>query len=162
MKVGELQEVVDRIRAVCALGGSKLNERGLAEFAELLQGRADQDVEDFIADLEMALKGSRRTTLRKADEAVVERHVQALEAAGIDREAFEQALSALQADRDVQDAEADMIFKRYHSGAHWRDDYGERPRWHRRADALKALAKSFQERLTRAQKLETVGRSTPW
>lgn len=72
------------------------------------------------------------------------------------------ALGELKAGKSVGAAEADLIFRQCHGRAEWREVYGDKPRWSKRTDALRAIETSFVERLTQAQKDEQVAKATPW
>jgi len=133
------------------------NLKGLDDFIGLLEARDDQTLDQFIAELEAAAKPT-----KPINNIVVRKHVNALNEAGLDREAFRPAFEALSQDKSVGTAEADMIFKHYHGREDWQKIYGDKPRWRKKSDAVAAIQTSFIERLTQEQKYKQVAKATPW
>ena len=112
MKVSELRQTVETLRELLEASNARVaNLRGLEDFIGLLEARDDQTLDQFIAELEAAAKPT-----KPINNIVVRKHVNALNEAGLDREAFRPAFEALSQDKSVGAAEADMIFKHYHGG----------------------------------------------
>ena len=158
MKISELRQTMETLRELLEVSDTRATTiKGLNDFIDILAARDDQTIDQFIAELEAA--AGREQPL---NDVVVRKHLQALNSAQLDRDAFERAFDALSNDKAVNSVEADMIFKQYHGRKAWRKIYGDKPRWRKRSDALKAIRTSFIERLTQEQKSREVAKATPW
>lgn len=157
MTVDELRLTVATLKELLADAGAKATTvRGLDEFEDLLASRQGQSLDELIADLDsVALTGL-------PNQLVVQEHLRALNAAGAHREDFQHAFRAMRDDARVGPREADLIFKQYHGRSNWQSIYGDKPRWRKLTEALKAIETSFIERMTQGQKELQVTKATPW
>jgi len=158
MKVSELRKTVESLKELLEASDARATTiKGIDEFIGILAARDDKRVEELISELEALAVPS-----DQPNDIAVRRHIKALNSANLERQAFEIAFAALQADDRVGAVEADHIFKQYHGRDEWQKIYGDKPRWRKKIDALKAIQTSFIERLTQEQKHEQVSKATPW
>ena len=158
MKVSELRHNIEILTELLEASDARAaNLKGLEDFITILADRDDCSVSELIAELEALSQPGGQT-----NDIAVRKHLKALNAADLNRDSFDAAFQKLTDDKAVGIPEADLIFKQYHGRADWQKIYGDKPRWRKRADALKAIQTSFIERLTQDQKHQQVSKATPW
>jgi exo-beta-1,3-glucanase (GH17 family) len=121
--VAQLASVLDMLRYFCQAAGAKAAETDLKALADALEARAAQPLEAFCAHAQVWLneaaakpKGRSKPTATKSatsNEETIASHLSALRDAGIDRAAFEAALTTLKADKSLKSPAVAEIARRY-------------------------------------------------
>jgi exo-beta-1,3-glucanase (GH17 family) len=121
--VAQLTSVLDMLRFFCQAASAKTAEKDLQMLAGALEARAAQPLEAFCAHAQVWLneaaakpKGRSKSTATKSatsNEETIASHLSALRNAGIDRVAFEAALTTLKADKSLKSAVVAEIARRY-------------------------------------------------
>jgi hypothetical protein len=121
--VAQLTSVLNMLQSFCRVAGAKAAETDLMALADALEAHAVQPLELFIAHVQAWLseaaakpKGRSKATASKSatpNEEVIALYLAALRNAGIDRVAFEAALSTLKADKSLKSAAVAEIARRY-------------------------------------------------
>jgi hypothetical protein len=102
MNVGELNAILERLQEVFSSAGSRQSARDLKDVVEVLKGSEGKTVETFVTETkDLSEPRHRREPQRSSNEAVVDRYVRELLAAGSDRDAFEAVLRELKDDEDI-------------------------------------------------------------
>ena len=124
LTVGELCAILKRIHQLCVSAGAKSPAKDLKTFSEILIPHADKSVNAFCRDVTSRLnKAAEKPNTRKKasvasksivpNEDAVRRHVGQLRDAGVDRRAFETAISKLKADKSVKSLDVAEIARQY-------------------------------------------------
>jgi hypothetical protein len=146
MTVSKLRRVLADLGSILTAAGSTKPTEDVARLAELMVGREQQPVEEFLEEL-------RRDIAPLSSGEIVAVHIARLRDAGTDEVSFRHALQMLASDRAVKKAQADRVAHGY---------IGGREKWPTRTAAVKAIEKEFELRLYDTSKMKEVARSRPW
>jgi hypothetical protein len=156
MNVAELRRALEEAESILSSAGAKTPGKDLKAFLAILNGRDDQDVDAFFAELRQRLGASSATPkkpTRVAEEDTVQRYFQRLNDVGTDKAAFGVIFADLMKDKSVLKEEADAIAHRFTGG---------RSQWPTKSDALTAISEWFEDKSYQAVKMHQVDKGTPW
>jgi hypothetical protein len=154
MNVKELREVLAEAEGILTAAGAKGPSKEFRAFLDLLGGRDDQPVAEFLAELRGRLNGSQPASATEAngtDERVVAYYVERLKVADTARHQFDMVYADLSGDRRVGKAEADAIAHRYTGG---------RDKWPKKSEALEAIKNWFRQGSYQSVKMKQVDKAT--
>ena len=137
----KLREALEEAAGIVAAAGAKVQSRALQRFVEVFKGQDDQPVSQLMADLRRRLHM----------EPAVDRYIERLVGAGVDKKAFDSVLSELSKDRDIRKDQANAIARKYTEGS---------ATWPTKARALKEIKASFAERALDAVKMRQVDKAS--
>jgi hypothetical protein len=119
----QLKDVLASLQSFCLAVGAKTAEKDLQALADALSGHAAQPITAFATHAQAWLneaaakpKGRSKSTATKgatSNEETIASYLAALRNAGIDRAAFEAALTTLKADKSLKSAAVAEIARRY-------------------------------------------------
>jgi hypothetical protein len=136
----KLREALEEAAGIMAAAGAKAQSRALQRFVEVFKGQDDQPVSQM-ADLQ------RRLHMGPA----VDRYIERLVGAGVDKKAFDSVLAGISKDRDIRKDEANAIACKYTEGS---------ATWPTKARAVKEIKASFAERALDAVKMRQVDKAS--
>lgn len=150
MKVKVLRRTICDVADSLSASGIEARRQTLQSVIKLCEGYDEESVESFLARLrhqpnQPALAVSSRT--KTINQVVVARYVRMLQAAGMQRNAFDEVFGALSKDTAVRKSEADTIAHVYTGG---------RPKWPTKGAALKAIETWFNSRAFDEAKMSRV------
>jgi hypothetical protein len=154
MNVKELRAVLEDAEGILTAAGARGPSKDFRTFLELLQGRDDQPVAEFLAELRERLSGRQvaaHPQPKEPDEDVVAYYVRHLHEAGTAKHVFDGVFSDLSSDRRVGKDEADAIAHAYTGG---------RDRWPKKSEALRAIEDWFTDGTYQAAKMKQVDKAT--
>jgi hypothetical protein len=137
----KLREALEEAAGIVAAAGAKAQFRALQRFVEVFEGQDDEPVSQLMADLRRRLHM----------EPAVDRYIERLVGAGVDKKAFDSVLSELSKDRDIRKDQANAIAREYTEGS---------ATWPTKAGALKEIKASFAERALDAVKMRQVDKAS--
>jgi hypothetical protein len=105
MRVNEIKDAIENIRAILAAGGAASAERDLAKLIELLSAEGNRDLDEYIAEV--------KATLLQSTSLDIAAWVQRLKTAGVDEKAFKAALAEIANSDTIKRPEALEIAKGY-------------------------------------------------
>jgi hypothetical protein len=118
----QLKDVLASLQSFCLAAGAKTAEKDLQALADALSGHAAQPITAFATHAQAWLneaaakpKGRSKSATKSAtsNEETIASYLAALRNAGIDRAAFEAALTTLKADKSLKSAAVAEIARRY-------------------------------------------------
>ena len=147
--VHEILVALSRLQDLYADSGTKAAERSIAKIIELLTPHDGKSMETLTAELRAAVSSvaAKEAAALPVDEAIVERYVQALIAAGTDPHVFERTFEALSKDASVKAKEADAIARQF---THLQSAFKTKKA------ALTGIKQTFVERVRFENKLRAV------
>lgn len=116
MNVGELKEVLERIRELYASAGANHAAGDFERLVATLDGHEDQTIDEFVEQMRalLGLVAPRKNKKHfEPSSPVVEEHARRLLAAGVSQSAFNVAMTKLKDDTRVNQAELSAIANRY-------------------------------------------------
>ena len=117
INVGELKEILERIQDLYALAGANGPAADFKRLITTLAGHEEFSVEQFVEETRtlLGLNADRAKPKKPkgSNEKVVEEHIGRLLNAGVNRSAFDAAMSKLREDARVQRADLSAIANRY-------------------------------------------------
>jgi hypothetical protein len=152
MNVKQLRAALQEAASIFEASGAKSQKDKVEAFLEIFRGHDEEAVPEFLAGLRQRLTQPdppAGRSPRQPDELIVERYVQRLQDAGIDKIAFDAVFAALSKDKAIAKEEAEAIARRYADS---------RARLDKRS-ALKEIKTRFSERAYQAVKLMQVDKA---
>jgi hypothetical protein len=154
MNVRELGDILEQLRKIHAAGGAKAQEADFLRIIKLLEGHGDEQVADFVrATKELLASKDGKGGSATAEQLSVEGYVEALRAAGTDRNAFEFILGRLSGDRAMRKAEVTEIAKQY---------CGYSMSYKTRQKALDEISAKFNGDARFTARMAILDKITPW
>jgi hypothetical protein len=141
MIVKRLREALEEAAGIMAAAGAKTQYKALQTFVDIFKGQDDQQVPEFLAGLQRQL----------CQEPSVDRYIEQLLAAGIDKKAFDSVFAELSKDKSIRKDQANAIARRY------TDSHAS---WPTKARAMKEIKASFAERALDAVKMRQVDKAS--
>jgi hypothetical protein len=137
----KLREALEEAAGIMAAAGAKAQFRALQRFVEVFKGQDDWPVSQLMADLQRRLHM----------EPAVDRYIERLVGAGVDKKAFDSVLAEISKDRDIRKDQANAITRKYTEGS---------ATWSTKARAVKEIKASFAERALDAVKMRQVDKAS--
>ena len=137
----KLREALEEAAGIVAAAGAKAQSRALQRFVEVFKGQDDQPVSQLMADLRRRLH----------TEPTVDRYIERLVGAGVDKKTFDSVFAEISKDRDIRKDQANAIAREYTEGS---------ATWPTKARALKEIKASFSERALDAVKMRQVDKAS--
>jgi hypothetical protein len=141
MIVKRLREALEEAASLMAAAGAKTQYKALQTFLDIFKGQDNQPVSEFLAGLERRL----------SQDPTVDRYIERLLEAGIDKKAFDGVFDELSKDKSVRKDEANAIARRYTEG---------NASWPTKARAMKEIKESFKERALDSVKMRQVDKAS--
>ncbi len=144
MKVGEIEAAVGQAAALFKAANARAQANDLDRLAGALQHLSSQDFDQFLELLGQRL------------EQPVQWHILALEAAGVDRNKFDHAFAALEADKAIKAGDLALIGEAYTRFAEFGRIYKSK------ASRLKNIRDTFEEKRNFESRGQVIDSLTPW
>lgn len=144
MKVAEIRGILEEVAQVYAAAGAKAPASDMETLADALKNADESDFDRFIANLE-------ENFTNPAD-----RHMAALNAAGLNDARFEIAFAKLNADKTLKLADLDKIGSTFTKSPHFAKLYKTR------AAKLKQIRHVFQEMKDFESRGKVIDQLMPW
>ncbi len=141
MIVKRLREALEEAAGIMAAAGAKTQHKAFQTFLDIFKGHDNQPVPEFLAGLQRELR----------QEPAVDRYIERLLEAGIDKKAFDSVFAELSKDKSIRKDEANAIARRYTEGL---------ASWPTKARAMKEIKTSFAERALDAVKMRQVDKAS--
>lgn len=159
MKVESLQRVLQRLADLYRAGGATSEADDVKKVVEALTTHADKSVKEFVDETKKELKAPSASNKRDLDLDTFAQHSERLLNAAIDRNAFDQAFSLLDADKALSKLEifsiANIYLNRPSGGSHvFKFDTAR--------EAKARIKRVFAERLDVQRKNKSIEKLTGW
>ncbi|MBU1212766.1 MAG: hypothetical protein KJ587_16055 [Alphaproteobacteria bacterium] len=145
MKVAEFRGILEDLQKIFSAGGAKGPAGDMAALADSVKGADAQDCEQFLQGLKETIS---------ADPG--EKHLNALESAGLDDTKFEAAIRDLEKDRSLKSADLDKVGVNYTKSRRFAKLYKTR------IAKLKQIRQAFKDKKDFASRGGVIDALSPW